>query len=349
MTNEPTTELRTSTDAIADGRPTGKRGATMRLWSDEIEAIRAEMASRRSVMDEVNLLATEVEALADPLEEAAAHRAAVDAHTSTVETSPLAEDRRIETPGGRLALRVFQPEGRARGVYLHFHGGGWFLGSPRMSERSNEDLAHRHGLVVVSVDYRLAPEHPYPAAPDDCLAAATWLLDGGLAEFGFDTMLVGGESAGAHLALVTALRLRDRLAAIDRVQGLNLVFGVFDANGTPSQFGNDGGPDLLSPRFCRLMVDLFTPGMGSEDRRLPDISPVNADLTGLPSTLISVGTGDHLLDDSLLLAARMAATDSPVDLAVYPDAPHGFTLLPSAMATAHADRQAAWIEARLDA
>ena len=227
------------------------------------------------------------------------------------------------------------------------HGGGWILGRPHMSDLGNEDMAKRHGLAVLSVDYRLAPEHPYPAGPDDCEAAAAWLLEHGPERWGTDKMFIGGESAGGHLAAATLLRVRDRLGAIDRVLGANLVFGWYDLRGTPSIFGNGGHPDMLNPPGLQFMIESFTPGMSDAERRDPDVSPLFADLSGLPSCLVSVGTFDHLLDDSLFFATRLAAAESPVELAVYPDSPHGFMALPSEMAKTHATRLNSWISSLL--
>ena len=78
---------------------------------------------------------------------------------------------------GDIPVRIFRPKGEARGLYLHLHGGGWVLGDPQMGDLGNEHLANDLGLAVLSVDYRLAPEHPYPAGPDDCEAGARWLLE----------------------------------------------------------------------------------------------------------------------------------------------------------------------------
>src|SRR5512132_3473605 len=126
---------------------------------------------------------------------------------------------------GPLRLRTFVPD-QVDAVFLHIHGGGFVTGSPEMTDLLHEILSKELNLAFVSVDYRLAPEHPYPAGPDDCEAAALWLLEHAEREFGSPRLLIGGESAGAHLAACTLLRLRDR-DAVDRFCGANLVFGIY--------------------------------------------------------------------------------------------------------------------------
>jgi len=320
----------------------------MRLWTDEIESHRAEARSVLGLLREAPK-PFQADPAGDLLEQAGSARELFSERISqaAAEPSESARDHVIEGPGGALRLRVFSPEGTARGLFLHIHGGGWILGGPEMGDLQNEALAQEHGLVAVSVDYRLAPENPYPAAADDCEAAAAWLLSEGAKEFGAERMFIGGESAGAHLALVTANRIRDRLGLGDRIHGLNLVFGIYDLNGTPSQRDNGGREDLLDPQGIRMFIEAFTPGMSEEQRRNPDVSPLNADLSGLPPTLISVGVNDHFRDDSLFLAARLLADEQPVEVAVFPDSPHGFANLPSKMATAFQKRLDAWWVERL--
>jgi acetyl esterase/lipase len=204
------------------------------------------------------------------------------------------------------------------------------LGSPEMNDQGNLALARDHGLAVVSVDYRLAPEHPFPAGPDDGVAVAAWLLEHAEAEFGSGRLLLGGESAGGYMAAAVALRIRDELGAIDRVLGLELVFGVHDWGRSPSQRGirPSQGPDLLDPEGIELFGDCYLPGLDDDQRRDPSISPAFADLTGMPPARFSVGTGDHLLDDTLWLSSRYAAAGNEVDLWVGPDLPHGFMWFP---------------------
>jgi acetyl esterase/lipase len=198
-----------------------------------------------------------------------------------------------------------------------------------MTDLLHEMLSKQLDLAFVSVDYRLAPEHPYPAGPDDCEAAALWVLEHAERELGSDRLLIGGESAGAHLAACTLLRLRDRHDAVDRFGAANLVFGIYDLGGTPSQRGLTGRPDLLTAEQIEYFADLFTPGRSVEERRDPDISPLYADLHGLPPALFTVGADDHLVDDTLFMAARWALAGNETELHVYPESPHGCMGMPS--------------------
>ncbi len=218
--------------------------------------------------------------------------------------SPRARMRSIQgRDGNDIPLRIFAPDS-PRGVYLHIHGGGWVLGGADMQDPKLERIADNTGLAVVSVEYRLAPEHPYPAGPDDCEAAALWLARNAKAEFGSDVLTIGGESAGGHLAAVTLLRMRDR-HGFTGFRGANLVYGVYDMSMTPSQrlFGDE----RLVLRTIDIVqfVNAFLPAI--TERREPDISPLYARLHGMPPALFSVGTADALLDDTLFVHARWIA------------------------------------------
>ena len=315
----------------------------MRLWDDTIDEYRTEA---QALLDHLPYAdgGSSQQQIDDPVERTEAQRQYLIQFEP--EPSPMAVEATIPGPAGGIPVRLFVPD-EPRAMFLHIHGGGWIMGRPQMSDLTNEHLAKRHGLAVLSVDYRLAPEHPYPAGPDDCEAAAAWMLEHGPERWGTDKMFIGGESAGGHLAAVTLLRVRDRLGAIDRVPGANLVFGWYDLRGTPSIFGNGGRPDVLSPDAMQMMLEAFIPDMSEAEKRDPDVSPLFADLSGLPPCLVSVGTNDHLADDSLFFAVRMAAAESPVELAVYPDSPHGFMALPSEMAKTHAKRLDSWIASLL--
>ena len=247
-----------------------------------------------------------------------------------------------DAPGGRdetiagVPCRVFDPAGdQRRGTYLHIHGGGMIWGTPRMNDTDNDSLSTRLGVRVISIDYRLAPEHPYPAGPDDCLTVARWVLDN---EPGI--IAIGGESAGAYFSVLTLLRVRDELDAVDRISGANLVFGCFDLSGTPSGRGMRPTDirDVLGDDFREMVRGAYLPGFSMEDARQPSVSPLFADLRRMPRALFTVGHADRLLDDSLFMSARWMAFGNDAELAVYPDCGHGFTFWPIELAKRARDR-----------
>jgi acetyl esterase len=238
--------------------------------------------------------------------------------------------------GNEIPLRVIAPD-NPRGIYLHIHGGGWVLGSADMQDPMLERIADNTGQAVVSVEYRLAPEHPYPAGPDDCETAAAWLVQNGRQEFGTGALTIGGESAGGHLSAVTVLRMRDRYGYTG-FRGANLVYGAYDMSLTPSQRQFGDTRLVLRTIDIQQFYSAFLPTV--TDRRVPDISPLYADLHGLCPALFSVGTKDALLDDTLFMHARWIAAGNPAELAIYPGGAHGFTLFPndlSKVATAKMD------------
>jgi acetyl esterase len=297
----------------------------MALWSDELEAMRPKLREEADAF--ISSFASEPDDPSLPVpKRIAKQRALADAR---VLRSEMALDREISGPAGPLRLRTFVPD-HVDAVFLHIHGGGFVTGSPEMTDLLHEILSKELNLAFVSVDYRLAPEHPYPAGPDDCEAAALWLIEHAEREFGSARLLIGGESAGAHLAACTLLRLRDR-DAVDRFCGANLVFGIYDLGGTPSQRGMTGRPDLLTAEQIEYFAELFTIGRSVEERRDPDISPLYADLQGLPPALFTVGADDHLVDDTLFMAARWELAGNDTELLVYPESPHGGIGMPSVL------------------
>ena len=151
--------------------------------------------------------------------------------------SPRAKTRTIDTPAGKLDLRIIAPD-NPKGAYLHIHGGGWTFGGAAQQDALLERIADNTGLAAVSVEYRLAPENPYPAAPDDCEAAALWLTQNAKAEFGTEFLTIGGESAGAHLAAVTLLRLRDEGYAVDAPESIDALRDAV-LNGNSERYGAD--------------------------------------------------------------------------------------------------------------
>ena len=297
----------------------------MALWSDELEAMRPQLREEADAF--IASFASEPDDPSLPVPERIAKQRAVA--DERVLSSEMAVDREISGPAGPLRLRTFVPD-QVDAVFLHIHGGGFVTGSPEMTDLLHEILSKELNLAFVSVDYRLAPEHPYPAGPDDCEAAALWLLEHAEREFGSARLLIGGESAGAHLAACTLLRLRDR-DAVDRFCGANLVFGIYDLGRTPSQRGVPERPDLLTVEQIEYFAKLFTPDMSPEDRRDPGVSPLYADLHGLPPALFTVGADDHLVDDTLFLAGRWELAGNDAELLVYPEGPHGCIGMPSVL------------------
>ena len=115
----------------------------------------------------------------------------------------------VDTTIEGVPCRVLKPKGDIQGVYLHFHGGGMVAGAAFMGDVENRHIANTFNLAVISVDYRLAPEHPFPAALDDSYSVSKWVITNALEEFGTRSIIVGGESAGAYLALMTLIKARE--------------------------------------------------------------------------------------------------------------------------------------------
>ena len=249
---------------------------------------------------------------------------------------PPAVETIAEADGRRVPVRIITPEsGTPRGVYLDIHGGGFYMGWAARGDAANRRLADALGVTVVSVDYRLAPEHPWPAAPDDCETAALWLVEEAESTFGSSRLAIGGASAGATLAMATLLRLRDR-GAIAPVAGAALQFGTYDLS-------------ARSPAGRKIAAEYFIQAYAGHvaDRTDPDISPLFGSLEDLPPALLVVGSHDILLEDNLAMAARLSAAGTDVDVRVYPECPHGFTSAPTPMAHAALRDIESWLADRL--
>ena len=244
-----------------------------------------------------------------------------------------------------VGLRIFRPD-VINGVLLWIHGGGWVLGSSKMQDQTLWNIAQRSGVAVVSVEYRLAPEHPYPSGPDDCEAAALWLIEHASSEFGSSNLVIGGGSAGGHLAAVTLLRLRDN-HSFTNWQGADLVYGAYElSGGSPSQSSIGKNSLVIDEKAMNWFYDSFL--QNNEDRRDPDISPLYADLRDMPPALFTVGTLDPLLDDSLFMHARWVAAGNESDLTIYPGGPHGFNNQGGALAGAANDHRISTIKKWVD-
>src|SRR5579864_1430261 len=247
----------------------------------------------------------------------------------------LDEAKDIELPGrgGPIPVRVIRPAGKAAGIYLHIHGGGWCLGAHDMQDVRLKTMADQTGLCAASIGYRLAPEHPYPAGADDCEDAVLQLLQRGPELLDAPARFaIGGESAGAHLSVVTLLRLRDRHGIRGAISAANLAFGAYDLNGTPSQLLWGDRNLVLSWPIIQWFSNSFLGALTLEQRRDPDISPLYARLDGMPRALFTVGTMDPLLDDSLFMHARWRAAGNESEIAIFPEGVHAFNAYPTTLA-----------------
>jgi acetyl esterase/lipase len=246
--------------------------------------------------------------------------------------------------GGVPAERVIPRDTPRDRCLLYLHGGAWCMGSPRTHRRLVAALASGAGIRAVSVDYRLAPEHPYPAALDDCVAAYRWLLDRRVDP---TRIVVAGDSAGGNLAAALLLRLRDEGTPLPAAAVL--LSPATDLAGTGASFVTRRAVD---PFFSGIdAAPFFDAYAGGRDVRDPYLSPLYGDLHGLPPLLIHVGDHEVLLDDSVRFAERAAAAGVDARLVVWPGMFHVFqTFTPFLPEARRANREiGAFIRGRIAA
>jgi acetyl esterase/lipase len=232
---------------------------------------------------------------------------------------PLPDD--VSTTPGRLGgvpvVTVEIPGSDPSTVVLYFHGGAYALGSAPDSAGLAADVARRVRARAVSVDYRLAPEHPFPAAVDDAVAAYRALLDSGIPS---SKIAFFGESAGGGLVAATLVALKD--ADLPQPSSATVFSPWADLTlSGDSMVGKADVDPALTPEGLRTRARDY---LGETDPATPLASPILADLTGLAPLLIQVGSHEILLDDATRLAARAAQYDVPVQLQVWPQVPHVF-------------------------
>lgn len=226
-------------------------------------------------------------------------------------------------PDGDLALRVYRPEGAATGapVCAFFHGGGWVIGSIDSHDALCTALAARSGVVVVSVDYRLSPETPYPGPLDDCLAATRWIADHA-DELGVDAarMAVAGDSAGGNLAAAVALRARDEGGPSLAFQ--LLVYPVVDHSFSQASYVDNAEGYFLTAAGMRWFSAHY---LGGTDPTDGFAAPLHAaDLSGLPSAHVVTAEYDPLRDEGEAYAERLRAAGVDVTTERYDGVIHGF-------------------------
>jgi acetyl esterase/lipase len=240
-------------------------------------------------------------------------------------------DQVIPGPGGDIPVRVYRaepgPAPAIRPLVLYFHGGGFVLGSLRMGDWLCGNVAAQVGAVVVSVDYRLAPSHPFPAAVEDCYAALTWAADS--AELGAKGPVgVMGESAGGNLSAVTSLAARDRGGPVIAHQAPLYPATDMSSSGTSLAAARASkNPAFVHADEIEAYHRMYL--SADEDASNPLASPMLAPShEGLPPALVIVGEHDPLHDDGVRYASKLRAAGVPVRLTDYVGMPHGFLNFP---------------------
>jgi monoterpene epsilon-lactone hydrolase len=219
--------------------------------------------------------------------------------------------------GGIPVVNIEASDAEPEWVIFYLHGGAYAIGTAGSSVGLASDLARRVGARLVSVEYRLAPEHPHPAALDDAVAAYRGLLDSGVAA---STIAIAGESAGAGLAAATLVALKH--AGLPQPTGAVLMSPWADLTLSGDSISAKAAVDpALTPEGLRRRAIDYT---ADRDPTADLVSPIFADLTGLPPLLIQAGSHEILLDDATRLASRAAAADVAVTLEVTPGVPHVF-------------------------
>ena len=241
-------------------------------------------------------------------------------------------------PTAEITVEGVEP----RHTVLYFHGGVYVLGDAFLSAELASQIARRTRSKVVSVDYRLAPEHPYPAAVDDALAAYQALLDSGTAP---SEIVFAGESAGGGLAVATLVNARDHGLPLPAAAFVMSPYVDLTLAGATMETRRKADP-LLSPEALLARVTDYVAG---QDAGLGLVSPVFADLSGLPPLIIQAGTHEVLLDDAARLARQAALADVEVTLEITPGVPHVFQAYHPILdeAAAALDRAGRFLSARL--
>ena len=238
----------------------------------------------------------------------------------------------IDGPGGPVALRLFRPEVTdTKGAIVYFHGGGFVLGSLESHHRLMRLLAIESQTALIGVDYRLAPEHPFPSGLDDCLAAVRWIAGHGEdLELDPKQVIVAGDSAGANLALACLLRLRDSGSAMPL--GAGLFYGCYWARlGTPSHQKFGSGDYRLSSSEMGWFWNHYLGDKGKGDVYA---EPMEASLEGLPPLFLNYGEVDPLADDTRELVERLDRAGVVHECIAYPGLVHGFLQMTSRVAPA---------------
>jgi acetyl esterase len=248
--------------------------------------------------------------------------------TSTSEEVARVENFIIPGPGGPIPVRVYTPRGNVSNLLMYFHGGGWVLGNPDLVDLPCRLLANRTGRVVVSVGYRLAPEHKFPAAAEDCYAATKWVADN-VDKFRTTARAIAvcGDSAGGNLAAVVSLMARDR--GVPTIEHQILIYPITDLlDSNYKSFPDEQSPGLTR-NDMQWFIDHYT--TKPDDMRNAYASPIIAsDLSKLPPTLMITAEYDILLKQCDSYSEKLRKAGVLTSSRNYEGAIHGFFTLPDA-------------------
>jgi acetyl esterase len=232
------------------------------------------------------------------------------------------ENLMIEGPAGAIPVRIYRPSAVPAPVHVHFHGGGWVIGDLDTHDCDCREICVGADCIVVAVDYRLAPEYIFPAAPEDCYASLCWAA-ANLDNLGAlpGPVSVGGDSAGGNLAAAVALMARDRNGPAIAMQ--LLIYPVTDAKMESQSYRDNADGYLLSRTMMSWFWDHYCPDLAL--RADPLASPITAeDLSGLPPALVMTAEFDPLRDEGEAYAERLMAAGVDVEVRRFEGLVHGF-------------------------
>lgn len=248
------------------------------------------------------------------IDQVRAHTARMEARLAKRALPVVREDLHIQ---GIPAAWFGPPESSARGTLLYLHGGAWCLHLPAVYQRLATTLTNLTGMRVLLVDYRLAPEHRFPAGPDDCLTVYRWLIEQG---HGTRPLALAGDSAGGSLSLVTMMRARDLGLPLPDCAALLSPSTDLTMSGASARYNAEADP-MFSPAAGDLLPDVYCPGVDRED---PLLSPLFGNWAGLPPLLFHAGSTEMLLDDSIRAQDRARQAGVEAEIEVWRELPHVF-------------------------
>lgn len=255
------------------------------------------------------------------------------------------EDITLPGPAGPIPARIYRPRAGLLPAVVYFHGGGFVFGNPDSHDSITADLAAAADVAVISVDYRLAPENPFPAAFDDCLAAAQ-AIAARAAELQIDPtrLVVAGDSSGGNLAAATALALRG--AEVPKLRGQMLIYPMLGLDFESESCQQNADAPMLKTAAARALAGLYLPGgFDAADWR---VAPLLAeDPSGLPPAFITVAEHDPLRDQGLAYAARLAEAGVPSALSRAPGLVHSWLRARAMSSAAHLEFRRIVAELRL--